>query len=840
MLSEMCMGYIDIIFFYLVFLLVVLFRICSEHLDKICAENEVLLGGTNMNQDWKKVLLTSLVVGMLWGTQFVNAAEQTGEATVSVSSVFTDQNDIRSSSLQAVKEAVEKGLISGYPDGSFHPDKPLTRREMAVLLAKASQLETDKTSNTGLNHSDWATPYIEAIRQEGWMTSDATGNFRANDPIRREELASILVRVTGTQGAKGGQQQTLADESTISGWAKEQVHTALKLGLLDSNEGKFESKALVERQDIAKVLVDVFQTGERTAFLTALDGDIAYVDGRPFVISQALQRILNDENKEALQNAVITYDARTRNLSALSEIQITQAGTLQNYVKLNMVGTSYQGVVTVSSNHVALKADTLSKVVLKPGVSAITIDGDIDAVTVDTTDKVTVLGSGTWKEVVLKDVKSIIQLPASVKTNTVILPKGGVTSQIIRSAPPLTAPSSNTVASNSNTGSGSLTPTPTPTPEPEPPVIVPPSPQNKPPVVQSNISDMMVVFGQGMQEVDLGAVFTDPDEDELNYEITEIDHNIATANIQHSKLKIVDVAIGQTTVTVKAADGKGGSVSATFIYLVKPAFVPPPFPPLPPIIIPQPPINHAPEVVKTLPTVVVELGTVSKTVDLADVFADMDGDILSYSAQSSDPAVVEVSVQGDILTLDLKNVNGSATVSVKATDPAGKDAETTFTVKVEDPDAGKGLFISEVVWGEGTTQAIELYNPTSKPIELSHFEIKRSDIDDPITFASGTIIAPYKTMVIADDSTDFPINEDEIYYMSFNFDIDQPQDITLILYQINDGEPMDTAILKPAQSLTRTSGNVHGDANYDGARWIQQGENYYNGLGNYTSSPLIP
>ncbi|MCP1182295.1 S-layer homology domain-containing protein [Paenibacillus sp. 1781tsa1] len=801
-----------------------------------------------MNQDWKKVLLTSLVVGMLWGTQFVNAAEQTGEATVSVSSVFTDQNDIRSSSLQAVKEAVEKGLISGYPDGSFHPDKPLTRREMAVLLAKASQLETDKTSNTGLNHSDWAAPYIEAIRQEGWMTSDTTGNFRANDPIRREELASILVRVTGTQGAKGGQQQTLADESMISGWAKEQVHTALKLGLLDSDEGKFESKALVERQDIAKVLVDVFQTGERTASLTALDGDIAYVDGRPFVISQELQRILNDENKEALQNAVITYDARTRNLSALSEIQITQAGTLQNYVKLNLVGTSYQGVVTVSSNHVALKADNLSKVVLKPGVSAITIDGDIDAVTVDTTDKVTVLGSGTWKEVVLKDVKSIIQLPASVKTNTVILPKGGVTSQIIRSAPPLTAPSSNTVASNSNSGSGSATPTPTPTPtpEPEPPVIVPPSPENQPPVVQSSISDMMVYLGEGMQEIDLGAVFTDADEDELSYEITEIDPKIATADIQGSKLKIVGVATGQTTVTLKAADGKGGSVSASFTYVVKPVLIPPPFPPLPPIppfppiIIPQPPMNHAPEVVKTLPTVGVELGTVSKTVDLADVFTDMDGDILTYTAQSSDPAVVEVSAQGDILTLDLKNVIGSATVTVKATDPAGKDVETTFTVKVEDPDAGKSLFISEVVWGEGNTQAIELYNPTSKPIELSQFEIKRSDIDDPITFASGTIIAPYKTMVIADDSTDFPINEDEIYYMSFNFDIDQPKDITLILYQISDGEPMDTAILKPAQSLTRTSGNVHGDAHYDGARWIQQGENYYNGLGNFTSSPSIP
>ncbi|KGP78179.1 S-layer homology domain-containing protein, partial [Paenibacillus sp. MAEPY1] len=230
-----------------------------------------------MNQDWKKVLLTSIVVGMLWGNQIVNAADQTGGAANHISSVFTDQTDIRSTSLKAVQEAVKQGLIAGYPDGSFHPKQHLTRREMAVLLAKASQLTLEESSQSVRNNSDWATPYIDAIRKVGWMTGDASGNFRANDPIRREELASILVRVTGAQGIKGGQQQTISDETTVSGWAKEQVHTALKLGLLESIDGSFKSKDLIERQDIAKILVDIFQMGEQTALLTELDGDIAYI-----------------------------------------------------------------------------------------------------------------------------------------------------------------------------------------------------------------------------------------------------------------------------------------------------------------------------------------------------------------------------------------------------------------------------------------------------------------------------------------------------------------------------------------------------------------------------------
>ncbi|MGR6542017.1 S-layer homology domain-containing protein [Paenibacillus tundrae] len=823
-----------------------------------------------MNQDWKKVLLTSVLVGVLSSTQLANAADLSGGAQSQATSIFTDQTEIRSTSLQAVQEAVNQGLISGYPDGSFHPRQHLTRREMAVLLAKASQLTIQETLNTGVKNSDWAAPYIEAIQKAGWMTGDKSGNFRANDPIRREELASILVRITGTQGVKGGQEQTLSDEATVSGWAKEQVHTALKLGLLESSEGKFESKAYVERQDIAKVLVDVFQTGERTASLTKLDGDVAYVDGRPFVISKELKSILNEKSQAALQNAVITYDARTRNLSSVSEIQVTQAGTAKDSIILDLKGSSYQGTVSVSADHVTLKADTLSQVILKPGVVSITIDCDINAVTVDTTDKVTVLGTGTWKEIVLKDVKSIIQLPTSVKTDKVTLPQGGVASQIIRNTPSASAPSSNQGMSTSSGGSsgsssGSPAPSPSPTPvpqpqpqpepepqpepqpEPEPPVVVPPTPENQSPVVKAAITDRTVVVGSLVQQIDLTTVFSDPDEDELSYEITEINQGIANASIQGSTLGILPISEGTTTVKVKATDGKGGSVTASFSYVVTPVLLPPmppiptfpPFPTFPPIIIPPFP-NFPPHVLKTLDTVNVDLGTVSKPVQLTGVFGDINGDALTYTAVSSDPSVVETSVQADTLTLNFKDKAGSATITVKATDPTFLSTQTTFTVNVADPDAGKGLFISEVIWGDEETQAIELYNPTSKTIELSSYSITRGDGRELITFDIGTTIGPNKTLVIADNSTLFPLDEDDQYFISFNVDKQSPQEFILQLYQNGQDNPLDTAMMKPAQSITRTTGVVHGDTSYDATQWVEQGANQYGGLGNYTSTNPTP
>ena len=39
----------------------------------------------------------------------------------------------------AIRRCIERGLLKGYPDGSFQPDKPVTRAELAVILDKLSK-----------------------------------------------------------------------------------------------------------------------------------------------------------------------------------------------------------------------------------------------------------------------------------------------------------------------------------------------------------------------------------------------------------------------------------------------------------------------------------------------------------------------------------------------------------------------------------------------------------------------------------------------------------------------------------------------------------------------------
>ena len=95
------------------------------------------------------------------------------------------------------------------------------------------------------------------------------------------------------------------------------------------------------------------------------------------------------------------------------------------------------------------------------------------------------------------------------------------------------------------------------------------------------------------------------------------------------------------------------------------------------------PVNDAPEAVGVIPDQSLDEGGPEVTVDLTPYFTDVDGDVLTYEAMSSDETAVTVSVSGATLTLSAM-VAGTATVTVTASDVEGLTATQTFGVRVGD------------------------------------------------------------------------------------------------------------------------------------------------------------
>ena len=99
---------------------------------------------------------------------------------------------------RSISTLAKAGILSGYLDGTFKPNAPITRAEMASIIARFDKLtETVKTFNDIEGH--WAQKYIELAATKGWLSGDGDGSFRPNDNIKRDETFAMINRVLERQ-----------------------------------------------------------------------------------------------------------------------------------------------------------------------------------------------------------------------------------------------------------------------------------------------------------------------------------------------------------------------------------------------------------------------------------------------------------------------------------------------------------------------------------------------------------------------------------------------------------------------------------------------------------------
>ena len=127
----------------------------------------------------------------------------------------------------------------------------------------------------------------------------------------------------------------------------------------------------------------------------------------------------------------------------------------------------------------------------------------------------------------------------------------------------------------------------------------------------------------------------------------------------------------------------------------------------------RPGANRAPVTVGTLPDRTVEMGA-TLDVDVSQAFSDPDGDTLSYGASSSSPAVAALGVSGSLVTVTPVS-EGTAAVTVTATDPGGLRATQSFAVTVT--ARASAPFTDESI------------RPGVTPVRAVHFTELRTRID---------------------------------------------------------------------------------------------------------------
>ncbi|MBU5628157.1 S-layer homology domain-containing protein [Oscillibacter sp. MSJ-2] len=87
------------------------------------------------------------------------------------------------------------GIITGYSDGSFRPDAPVTRAEFAAIASRFEKLTQGSKSFTDVPDTYWAARYINFAATRGWVTGYSDGTFKPENPITRAEVAAVTCRL---------------------------------------------------------------------------------------------------------------------------------------------------------------------------------------------------------------------------------------------------------------------------------------------------------------------------------------------------------------------------------------------------------------------------------------------------------------------------------------------------------------------------------------------------------------------------------------------------------------------------------------------------------------------
>ncbi|MDP2212118.1 MAG: S-layer homology domain-containing protein [Candidatus Aquicultor sp.] len=151
-----------------------------------------------------------------------------------------------------VDQLIERNIIGGYPDGTFKPDKTITRAEFAkmVCLAQGWELINPATpSFKDIPKTNWAYSYIETAKKNGALGGYKDGTFKADKNISRAEIAKI---VSGALKLSEGR-STLKDVNAH--WAKGYIGACANAGIVSGySDGTFKPNAIAKRSEASKMV----------------------------------------------------------------------------------------------------------------------------------------------------------------------------------------------------------------------------------------------------------------------------------------------------------------------------------------------------------------------------------------------------------------------------------------------------------------------------------------------------------------------------------------------------------------------------------------------------------
>lgn len=153
---------------------------------------------------------------------------------------------------------IANGIIKGYPDGTIRPEQEITRAEAASLLVLSLGLQDYQLQNLQSPYSDqlpaWAERAILICTDKGLMKGYPDGSFKPDQHITRAEMCVALLQAY-PQVMQPGFTLTFTDRDSIPEWALAFIELAAANQLVGGYpDGTFQPDAFIKRAEVFTII----------------------------------------------------------------------------------------------------------------------------------------------------------------------------------------------------------------------------------------------------------------------------------------------------------------------------------------------------------------------------------------------------------------------------------------------------------------------------------------------------------------------------------------------------------------------------------------------------------
>lgn len=157
-----------------------------------------------------------------------------------------------------VSNLASRGILGGFPDGTFHPNDNITRAQFAAIAVKALNVppNTGASSFNDVASKYWAANAIAAVSSAGLVTGFPNGTFAPEDKLTRAQALVILAKALGAGYSNPAELGNYSDASAIPTWALPSVTRAASAHIIVNfpDAASISPNALATRGEVAALM----------------------------------------------------------------------------------------------------------------------------------------------------------------------------------------------------------------------------------------------------------------------------------------------------------------------------------------------------------------------------------------------------------------------------------------------------------------------------------------------------------------------------------------------------------------------------------------------------------